>query len=72
MHRRILESLQTSRRECFGVNSLQLKVANWIRKNTPSQIFEGVLDTPLKCLYFHVEKAKKEYYENLDLFSVTD
>ena len=32
---------------CFCVNSLQLKIVNWIRKKTPSWMFEGVLNTPL-------------------------
>ena len=30
------ESLQIPKRECFCINSEQLKVVNWIRKNTPS------------------------------------
>ena len=30
------ESLQIPKRECFCINSEQLKVVNWIRKNAPS------------------------------------
>ena len=30
------ERLQTSKSQCFCVNSKQLKVVNWIHKNTPS------------------------------------
>ena len=41
------EPLQISKRECFCVNNLQIKVVNWIRKSTPSQMFERVLNTPL-------------------------
>ena len=48
-HRRIqaskhLEPLQVSKMGCFCTNSHRLKVVNWTRKSTLSQMFKGVLN----------------------------